>query len=300
MNKILIIGGVSYNTIIYLDEFPDKKPHTVFSKQFHETIGETGAGKALNLNKLGFETLFYGLIGNDLYSEKIIDFFKNQNLNFVYDYDTKGTERHINLMDNAGQRISIYLCHSSPQIPQIKELIKQEIDKCNYLVINIQNYSRAFIPLAKQYNKEIWCDIHDYDGKNPHHDEFIKNSDYIFLSSDNMVDYMTFMEKLISQGKKLVVCTHGKDGSTALTHDGKWIKTPIIKEYDLAKKDTNGAGDAFFAGFIYGHSKKFNIDKCLKIATIVSGLCISSNELFYDNLSEEIVMNEYFKYNESR
>lgn len=54
MPHALVIGGVSFNTMVYLDTFPQPLPQTIFSTGFHETVGSTGAGKALNLRKLGF------------------------------------------------------------------------------------------------------------------------------------------------------------------------------------------------------------------------------------------------------
>lgn len=51
----------------------------------------------------------------------------------------------------------------------------------------------------------------------------------------------------MSQGKELIVCTHGSGGATALTKTGEWIELPIISDYKF--KDANGAGDSFFSGF---------------------------------------------------
>lgn len=52
MKNILVLGGISYNMIIYLEQFPQPCSQTVFSHGVHETAGSTGAGKALNLAKL--------------------------------------------------------------------------------------------------------------------------------------------------------------------------------------------------------------------------------------------------------
>ena len=199
-------------------------------------------------------------------------------------------------MNDIGERISIYVNYATFE-PEI-DLSKFEpiIANTDYLVLNIINYCRNLIPFAKKHQKEIWCDIHDYDGKNQYHIDFIESASYIFMSSDNLPDYKGFMEKLIQDGKKLVVCTHGKDGSTALTNTGKWIETPIIEEYNNRKVDTNGAGDSFFAGVLYGHSKGYDIEKCLKMGTIVSGLCVTSQDFVSKDLSPEYIENEYKKY----
>src|SRR5512145_524539 len=108
MKNILVVGDVTFNMMIYVDHFPEPKPQTVFSQSFHETIGGTAAGKALNLNRLGFDVTLHGLIGNDLPGTLIQRFFEQEKLRFVYDLDPKGTQRHVNLMENSGSRISIY------------------------------------------------------------------------------------------------------------------------------------------------------------------------------------------------
>lgn len=168
------------------------------------------------------------------------------------------------------------------------------IGESDYIILNIINYCRNYIPIIKQYQKEIWCDLHDYDGQNPYHEDFIKDADYIFMSSDALEDYKSVMEQMIKQGKKLVVCTHGRKGATAVTAEDIWYEVPIIDVYE--RKDTNGAGDNFFSGFLYGHSKGYSIEKCLQIASVTGGLCISSGELIHEELSEDRVLKDYEKY----
>jgi len=58
-------------------------------------------------------------------------------------------------------------------------------------------------------------------------------------------------------------------------------------------KNTNGAGDAFFSGFIYGFSKKYAIEKCMQFGTVSAGLCIESELISNKNLSEVLIEKEY-------
>lgn len=294
MKKVLVIGGTTFDSIIHLDELPKPEPQTIFYSLFNETIGSTGAGKAINLAKLNVNSYLHSIIGDDIYGQKIASGLQKNGVNFIYDIDEKGTERHVNIMDKKGNRISIFVTQSSGDLPidiiKIEELIKE----CDIIVINIIGYTKQLIPLIKKYNKQIWTDLHDYNVGNPYHEDYIELADYIFVSSDNMKDYRTTMEKWIERGKELVVCTHGKDGSTALTKDGKWIENKIIDDYKF--KDANGAGDSFFSGFLYGFIKEKSIEECLKLATICAGLCITSNELACEELSEELINNEYLKY----
>lgn len=294
MKKVFVLGGVSYNLIVYLSKFPEARPQTIFANDFHETIGETAAGKALNLVKLGFDVTLHSLIGNDESGWKIENILQKQGVHFIHDLDPKGTERDINLMDSNGGRISIFLPTTTYEPKVDTEQIEKAISENDLIVLNISNYCRYLIPLIRKHQKEIWCDIHDYNRDNAYHQDFIEAADYIFMSSDQMQDYRSFLEELIRNGKKLAVCTHGAQGSTALTSDQQWIETPIIKEYQ--RVDTNGAGDAFFAGFLYAYIQGHSIRDSLQMGTVVSGLCITSRELAFPNLSTELVQAEFQKH----
>jgi sugar/nucleoside kinase (ribokinase family) len=158
------------------------------------------------------------------------------------------------------------------------------------VVLNIVDYCRNFIPLLKENNKEIWTDLHDYDGENAYHQDFIVASDFIFMSSDNLPDYQDCMMRLIENGKKLLVCTHGSKGASLLTAQKQWIHTPVMDGFE--RVDTNGAGDAFFAGFLYGYTRNLSLDICMKAGHIVAGACITSPELAFPGLSENFISNK--------
>lgn len=294
MKKVLVIGGTTFDSIIYLEKLPEPEPQTIHYAPFNETLGSTGAGKALNLTKLNVPNILHSIIGNDSYGEKIISGLKSAGVKFVYDIDPKGTERHVNLMDKNGSRISIFVTQSSSELGLNMDRIEELIKECDIIVLNIISYTKQLIPLIKKYKKPVWTDLHDYNIDNPYHDDYIDIADYIFVSSDNMSNYRPVMESWMSRGKELVVCTHGKGGSTALTKDGRWIDTSIIEDYRF--KDANGAGDSFFSGFLYGFLKGKCTEECLRLGTICSGLCITSGELAYENLSEDLLLAEYDKY----
>ncbi|GAA4275842.1 carbohydrate kinase family protein [Aquimarina mytili] len=293
MKKVFNIGGVSYNSVIHLDQFPKPVPTTIHHCNFKETVGNTGAGKAVTLSKLDFDVTFHSMIGNDVYGEKIRTYLNKPNLKFIHDIDPQGTERHLNLMNSGGERISIFMNPITDEPNIDYNRFNKEIRKSDFVVVNISNYCRNILPLCKANKIEVWTDLHDYDGKSSYHQDFIDSSDYVFLSSDNLKDYKPFMEKMIDQGKKLVVCTHGKAGACALTKEG-WVEVEAITEYRI--KDTNGAGDAFFSGFLYGFSKEYSIKKCMQFGTIAGGLCIQSELITNQDLSAELLEKEHLRY----
>jgi sugar/nucleoside kinase (ribokinase family) len=257
MKKVFICGGASYNSVITLDEFPEPVSQTIHQCPFNETIGNTGADKVLNLCKLDFDITFHTVIGQDTFGEKVLSYLNHPNINVITDIEPNGTERHVNIMNSKGERISIFINPNSENININYSKFEKYIATSDFTVINISDYCRHIIPVCKKLKKEIWTDLHDYDGKNRYHQDFIEASDYIFMSSEKYKDYKTFMKKQIEAGKKLVVCTHGENGATALCQKEGWIDVKAINSFKIV--NTNGAGDAFFSGFLYGYSKGFDI-----------------------------------------
>ena len=295
--NVLVLGGVSYNLMIFLDRLPAPQPQTLWSQRYHETIGETGAGKALHLSKLGMDTTFFALIGDDEYGDRIRERLGRERMTFVHDIDPRGTQRHVNVMDPHGQRVSIIFEGGSPNPPFDPARMTGAIAAADTIVLNLDNYCRRFMPLLAGASASVWCDIHDYDGTSEYHRAYIDAAEYIFMSSDRMPNYHPFMEQLIAGGKKLVVCTHGRDGSTALTPDGRWYVMPIVDSYE--RVDTNGAGDGYFAGFLYGHARDYDIERCMQLATVVSGLAVTSTELAYPDLTADLAEGHWSEHFES-
>lgn len=291
--KIMVLGGVSYDTILHVDSFPRPIPHTYIHDSYHETVGSAGSGKALNLNMLGFDVKLHGTIGNDIYGNFIKDYFDKYELKFNYDYVPKGTQRNVNMMDQDGGRIS-YMMNLTyePEVDWNK--LDRKIEKSDHVVINTLNYCRKAIPIAKKYGKPIWTDLNDYDGKNDYLRDFIEAADYILFCSDNLEDYRSFMQTVMDKGKKLIVCTHGINGSTALTQDGRWIETPALEGFTVL--DSSGVGDSFFSGLLYGIVRGYPIETSLKMGTVLSALCLQSHELFNTDLSEKKFLKAYSEF----
>ena len=205
-HNIAIIGGTTYDHIVYLPEFPEPLPQTIHTASIHEGTGSTGSGKALAFVKLGIANSLYSVVGNDIYGNSIKDYLNSQHVNAFFDSDPAGTERHINIMDAEGKRISIFITQSSEFIQHNTSAIKQMLERSTLVVLNIISYCRHLIPLLKNCDKPVWTDLHDYDGSNHYHQDFIDAARYIHLSSDNLINYKEVMQQFIDNGKQLVVC----------------------------------------------------------------------------------------------
>lgn len=294
MTRVLVAGDIAYNSLVYLERFPEPRPQTVFSQRYHETVGGTAAGKALNLHRLGVPTTLHGLLGDDAPGAAIRAVCAREGLPLVSDPDPQGTQRHINLMAADGGRISIYVAYGT--FEPILDLSRLEalIRASDLVVLNLSNYCRRLIAPARAHGKPIWVDLHDYDGHNPYHGDFIAGADVLTLSSDALPDYRAFMQAQIAAGKRLVICTHGRAGATALDAQQRWIDVPALTDYPQC--DTNGAGDSFLAGVLWGHLRGLPLEVCLRLGAIVAGLCVSAPELYHPTLSPALVEAEYARH----
>jgi sugar/nucleoside kinase (ribokinase family) len=286
-HHIAIIGGTTYDHIVYLPELPQPIPQTIHQAPFCEGVGSTGSGKALALTKLGIANTLYSVAGDDEYGKRIKKYLAEQEVDTLFDIDPSGTERHINIMDAHGGRISIFVTQSSELINHSAAAIEQLLQQSSVVVLNIIAYCRHLVPLIKKFNKPVWTDLHDYDGKNKYHDDFIDAAQYIHFSSDNLPDYQPLMQQLVDRGKELVICTHGKKGATLLTKTGEWLQQPALENTPVV--DSNGAGDSFFAGFLYAYLHHYPLQRCLQYGAVCGAYAVNSPGLVFEKLSPLLV-----------
>jgi len=287
MQKVLILGGSTYDLKIYLDTLPDPHPQTMHKVPHREGPGSTGTGKALPLTYLGVPNVLYTAFGDDWFGNQIETFLQQKKINYRSITDPAGTQRHVNLMDRQGGRISMFITQSSEELPHDSGLIWSLIQDCDLIILNIIPYCKSLIDTVVASGKPIWTDLHDYDGRNEYHHPFLQAAQFVQLSSDNLPDYLPVMRRMINAGKQMVVCTHGAQGATLLAADGTHLEQQAVPVANLV--DGNGAGDSFFAGLLYGYLTGENWETSLRFAAQCGALAVSDEELCYRNLHRRLL-----------
>jgi len=248
MAEVVVVGPASWNQIVALDSLPEPVPHTVFARSSHETVGGTSAGKALHLVELGRDVLLHTVVGTDDAAERITSRLSDAGVPLLLTVADGPSERHLNLMDPRGGRVSIYLSVPS-EVPIGEPRLRVEMAAARALVLDLSTRSRALIDEAVAAGVPIWTDLHDYDGSTEFHRPFLAAASYVFLNADRIgADPVAFLHQAVDGGAVLAVCTLGAQGAVAV--DARHVVHTVAAVPVERVVDTNGAGDAFMAGVL--------------------------------------------------
>ncbi|WP_228373383.1 carbohydrate kinase family protein [Demequina gelatinilytica] len=247
--EVLVVGPTSENLIVALDRLPRPEPHTVFAQASTTALGGTSAGKALHLVDQGVAARLLTTQGDDATGESLIAALRTSGVEVSAVRTTGPSERHLNLMSARGERVSIYLQAAAEieeeELRRARATAREALVHARAVFLDLAELSRALIPEVTALAREVWVDVHDYDGAEAFHRPFIEAADVILMNGDRMDSPSVYLRSLVEDGKRLAVCTLGARGAIAVGSDGSFarVEAPTV---DVV--DPNGAGDAFAAG----------------------------------------------------
>ncbi len=270
--EVLVVGPTTDNLIVDLDRLPRPAPHTVIARSARPALGGTSAGKALHLVDQRIAVTLLTTQGNDAVGEALVERLRGCGVD-VRAIRTDGpSERHLNLMSATGERVSIYLqqCADVPpdELRRARAIAIAAMGAVRAVVLDLSALSRALIPEATALGREVWVDVHDYDGRDPYHQPFLEVADVVVMNGDRIGDPEPFLRALVGRGAVLAVCTLGAHGAMAVARDGTLVR---VDADPVAVVDPNGAGDAFAAGLM-AHALSVGGAAELTGATLVAAL----------------------------
>jgi sugar/nucleoside kinase (ribokinase family) len=272
MIDVVVIGNVGIDTNIYL---PDSDIDFNVEANFTENVdyvGQAGGYASRGFAQLGYKTAFVGYVGDDYHGYFIRDEFAKDGINtdalFI---DPAGTSRSINFMYQDGRRKNFYDGKSHmnlrPDINRCRQILKQ----AKLAHFNIPNWARYLLPLSRECDLVISCDIQDViDIEDPYRADFIAAAQILFFSTVNHPDPRFLIEKLLKKyPHKIFISGMGARGCALGTDAG--IQLFEAEKMNEAVIDTNGAGDGLAVGFLSAYClHQYNLQDAIRRAQIVA------------------------------
>lgn len=266
MSDVVVHGPASWNLIVDLDELPAPEPHMQFALGHRELLGGTSAGKAAHLRDLGVDVELHTVLGTDAAADDIEAALRGAGIPMVPTYADGPSERHLNLMDPTGGRVSLYL-----DVPAQPDDVVAHVARCRLLdaasqaravVLDLSQPSRDAIEPVEALGVPIWTDLHDYDGSSQFHAPFLEAASFVFMNGDRLDAPEHFLRACVDQGVQVAVCTLGAAGAIAV--DAERVLHRVHAEPVQRVVDTNGAGDGFMAGYMAAHLKGADVAGALQ------------------------------------
>ncbi len=247
--RVLVSGPASWNTLVEVPELPEPRPHMVRATRHWQALGGTSAGKALNLAGLGAAVVLRTVLGDDDAGDRVRAALDVEGVELLVEPAAGATEQHVNLLAQ-GQRVSVYLelpDPAHPEAPVHAAATQAALEACDVALLDLAEHTRPCWRQRGRWVREVWCDVHDFDGTSTFHRPWVEAADVLLMNDDAMPDPVPFLRSRVEAGTTLAVCTQGPAGATAVTADGT-LHVPAPPVTDVV--DTDGAGDAFAAGLL--------------------------------------------------
>lgn len=273
--RVVVCGPASWNHLIELDRLPEPVPHMQFARRAWHTVGGTSAGKALHLAGLGIDVRLWAPVGDDEDGVRLRERLEQAGV-VMEAIASEQTERHVNLMAEGGGRVSLYV--STPSIPSAEavEAAASAVAAADLAVIDLSELGRLVLEAMPARRAPLWMDLHDHDGSSAFHEPFVRAAEGVFMNDDATDDPWKLMASCLDRGPELAVCTLGAKGAIALEADGTRHE---VAATPATVVDTNGAGDAFMAGFLAARLRTEPVDVALRAAAEQARVAIETEHL---------------------
>ncbi len=244
--------------------------------------GGSAANATFNAARLGLRTTFLGKLGTDNLARVYRHAFETAGVDGTrFKHGPQANARCLALVTPDAQR-TMRTCLGAAMTLSPEEITAADFAGCRhahiegYLVFN-QALANAVLTAARAAGCTTSVDLSSFEVVNASRDwlfnQFRRGVDIVFanedeiraLFQDHATPYAALAQKLAGFGV-LAAVKVGKDGAW-IAHDGALHRIEPVAVADVV--DTNGAGDAWAAGFLYGHLRGWSLPACGNLASLL-------------------------------
>lgn len=274
------------------------------STTFKKYVGGSPANIAVGMARLGKKVGFIGKVSNDQFGRFAINYFKKEgidtsNIAIAQNGESLGLT-FTEILSPTESSILMYRNGIADLALSVDDIKEDYIRNTKAIVISgtalATSPSREAVLLALEYAKKhgtiviFDLDYRSYTWKSEvelaiYYSIVARSSD-IILGSREEIDLMERVispagsndkesaERWMAYGNKIVVIKHGKEGSTAYTHDGGVYN---IKPFPVKLLKSFGGGDAYASAFLYGIMEGWEVIDCLEFGSASAAMLVASH-----------------------
>ncbi|MFB7598644.1 carbohydrate kinase family protein [Streptomyces sp. NPDC056160] len=275
---VLVVGGVGVDTIVRVDELRVPPGDSVFVEPLVDYVGHTGNGVALGWHTLGLRTKFIDFLGDDPQGRMVLDHYARHGLDFAHVVSPHGTPRAANLVDPQGRRFSFYDGRHPADLRLPRDFYLPFLERSAHVHLSITGHNQDMYEDIHRLGVTSSTDLHDWDGRNPHHRAYALASDYVFLSAAAIHDRLeAVLRSVVEEGRaRFVVATDGADGCHLLVRGEDRVRHFSAVRPERPVVDTNGAGDAFVTAFLHSLFEGREWEECVLAGSVAGAFVCGS------------------------
>jgi 2-dehydro-3-deoxygluconokinase len=275
-----------------LIEFNQTSPHV-----YQQALAGDVTNTLFYASRLGRQTGFISTIGDDPFSEDILDFLKKERIDqsLVVRVSGKPNGIYFIQLDNSGEP-SFSFRRSDSAARELFDHI--DIEKIARYILAAKVFHFSAIPLAilkrrdrlfellelingkvvisfdTNVRKSIWTNLSELVDLLPKLSHFV-NTIFVTETDDEALfgvrDTNSIFQFYSNLGYQNIILKQGAKGA-AFSQDGKIVSIPTPKDVNVL--DATGAGDAFNAGFLHGMLQDWNPMRCVSFGNAVAACAI--------------------------
>jgi len=278
MKKIIVIGSISIDNVVYTNVLPHPGM-TVYGESFLSNIGGKGANQACAIHFLNGDVIFYGSIGKDDNGQRVEKFLKEAGLTANLKKSSQNTGIASITIDNKTAENRIVIVPGSNMDINKSDIDKIDFTKFDILLLQLENpVDTVCYAMKKAKENGLLVVLNPA----PYHEVPSDAFPYIdfFIPNEHELDQFTLdikgneLEKaqyLLKQGIKRVIVTLGEKGSLYVDEKEHFL----VKPHKVNAIDTTGAGDSFCGAFVTALSEGKNTKEAMEFASKASSITVT-------------------------
>lgn len=270
-HDVLVVGGSGVDTVVRVDSLPVPLADSVGVGPILEYAGHTGGNVALGLRNLGLSVKFLDFVGDDWPGRRVTDRLTEGGIDYETLVSPAGTRRAVNLVDKTGRRMSFFDARDPDDLRMPRDFYLPHLERARHVHLSLTNFARYLYDDIAGLGVPVSTDLHDWDGLADYQREFAYRSDLVFLSASGAsARIASVMREILREGRaEAVIATAGAGGSYVMEREGSRTPRPIPATAPPGPVvDSNGAGDAYLCGFLYGRLDGRSLEECGRLGAL--------------------------------